>query len=372
MSIQREIINLGVGEPDFHTAEDVKEAGRRAIKDNITKYGPQPGLMNLREAAAEKFREENGISVSPERVVISYGAKHALYNLFQVFLKPGDEVILFHPYWMAYPEQIICAHGVPVYVPGREERGYQPDVEEAGNALTEKTRAMIINSPTNPTGAVYSRDALEGLAALACEHDLLVISDEVYEKILYDGAVHYSIAGLGGEIADRSVTINSVSKTHAMTGWRVGFGAYPLEIAEKISHLQSHSTSGVSGILQNAALHALVSNREAVARMIDEYARRRADIWEKLKGIEQLSCVKPLGTFYFFINISLLLGRHSKGRTISGADDFCRLLEDEAGVIVISGSHFGSNDHIRLSFAASLDSLREAVDRLNVFVDSLT
>ena len=369
MPPMKDIINLGVGEPDFHTSEHVKEAGSLAIRDNITKYVPQPGFRELREAVAEKFNEENGLSVSADQIVVSYGAKHALFNLFQVLLKPGDEVIILSPHWSVYPVQVEFAKGVPVFVELDEADGYQPDADVIGRACTSKTRALIINSPCNPTGAVFSRQALEAVAELACRRDFLIVTDEVYESILFDGAQHHSIAGFGKDVAGRTVTINSVSKTHAMTGWRVGYGAYPLELAERVTYLQSMSTSGVSGILQHAALRALRQNGNAVAGMIGEYDKRRRYLLDRFEGLGTMSCTKPLGTFYLFVNIKGLIGSHLGGELVSGSRAFCDGLLRDKDVIVSSGEEYGSHRHFRLSFAASMEQLAEAMDRIEEFTE---
>ncbi len=358
------IVDLSVGQPDFPTPEAIKAAGKRAIDENYTRYTPQPGFQDLREAVAAKFENENGFRVSPEQVVVSCGAKHSLFNAIHCIVRPGDEVIILSPHWYAYPLQVQHAGGRPVLVATREEDAFQPRIETVRAAVTPATRAMILNTPCNPTGAVYDRQRLGELAELAVEHDLWVIADEVYEKIVFDDAEHVSIASLGHRIARRTITVNSVSKTHSMTGWRIGYAAMPPEIAAAATELQSYSTSGPCAISQRAALAALQTPSAHVEAMRSEYAKRRKYLLERLAALPTLRCHAPQGTFYLFLNISALCGRTLAGRQIADGEDFARLLLEEAGVKVIAGSSFGSNQHVRVSFAASLEALEEGTNRI--------
>ncbi len=357
-------IDLGVGQPDFPTPQGLKEAGKRAIDQNYTRYTPQPGFQDLREAVARKFQTENGFSVSADQVVVSCGAKHCLYNVIQCAVGPGDEVIILSPHWSSYAAQVKYAGGTSVFVSTREEDRFQPEVTEVRKALTRRTRMIILNSPCNPTGAVYRRPVLQALADLAVERGLLVISDEVYEKVIFEGAEHISIASMGPEIASRTVTINSISKTHSMTGWRIGYAAMPRSLAEEVTALQSHSTSGPNAIAQRAALAALAGEAPHVAEMAAEYARRRRLLLDRLGDLKGMTCTPPEGTFYAFVNISPLLGTKVGGRTVASGADMASVLLDEAGVKVIAGTEFGSPRHIRLSFAASPEAIREALDRV--------
>jgi len=316
-------IKLSVGEPDFPTPEHVKDAARQAIRDNITRYTPQPGFDDLR-----------------------------------------DEVLVFLPYWFATLEQVRRAGGRAVLLPTRPEDDFQPDLGAIRAAVTGATRAIVINSPCNPTGAVYSRQLLEGIAALAVQHDFLVISDEVYEHILFDGAEHVSIASLGPEVAARTVTVNSVSKTHAMTGWRIGYAAMPVALAEKVTLLQSVSTSGPCAIAQRAALAALAGDQSHVPKMAAAYAQRRAHVLNRVSRIDGFSCRAPRGTFYLFVDISGLIGKAIKGETVKDADGFVDIVRRRANVLLLSGSGFGAPTHFRLSFAAPLDTLQEAMARI--------
>lgn len=359
-----ETIRLSVGEPDFPTPGHIKEAGVRAIAQDFTKYTPQPGFDDLREAIALKFRTENAVDVSPEQVVVSCGGKHSLYNVIQCAVAPGDEVIVLRPYWFATLEQVRQAGGRPVIVDTKQEDGFQPDPAAIRSALTGATKAIVINSPCNPTGAVFSRRTLTEIAQIALESRLLVISDEVYEKILFDGVEHVSVASLGPEIAARTVTVNSVSKTHAMTGWRIGYAAMPAPLARQVTELQSVSTSGPCAIAQRAALAALTGDQSHVQRMVASYAERRRYLLGRVGCIEGFSCGVPKGTFYLFVDVSGLTGKTIRGRVIRDADGVADLAQEEANVDLLSCAAFGAERHIRLSFAVSLDALRAGMDRM--------
>jgi aspartate aminotransferase len=279
-------------------------------------------------------------------------------------------VIIFTPHWYSYPVQVGLAGGNAVLVPTREEERFQPDMEAVRGAVTGATKAIVINSPCNPTGAVYRREMLAELAELAVERDLLVIADEVYEKILFDGAEHVSIGSLNEEIGARTVTVGSVSKTHSMAGWRIGYAAVPGELVEAVTFLQAHSTSGPCAISQRAALTALAEESSHVGTMVAEYGRRRGYLLERLAGLEGVSCVPPEGTFYLFVNVSGLYGREIGGRRIGGSVDFAEALREGAGTKVIAGAEFGSDRHVRMSFAASMETLTEGMDRIERFLAS--
>ena len=360
----RKLVDIGKGEPDFHTPEHVKEAAYAAIAENFTKYTPQPGIRELREAIAHKFASENGIRVAPEQIVVSCGGKHCVDNAIRCIVEPGDQVIVMTPHWFAYPQQVRWAGGTPVLVPAREAEGFLPEVEAIEAAITPATRAIVLNSPCNPTGAVYPRKLLERIARLAVEGDLTVIADEVYENIVFDGAEHISIASLDEAIAARTVTVNSVSKTHAMTGWRIGYAALPAALAERVIALQSVSTSAPSAVGQRAALVALTGDQAHVAAMTAAYAERRNLVLERIARIPQLSTTRPMGTFYCFVNIGALIGRIVYGETIRDADDFVKVVREGAGVSVVSGTTFGSDLHIRVSFAVHQEALEEGFNRI--------
>jgi aspartate aminotransferase len=367
---KHEIVDLSVGQPDFPTPDAIKAAGKRAIDENYTRYTPQPGFQDLREAIVRKFERENGFRVSPEQVVVSCGAKHSLFNAIHLIVRPGDEVIVLTPHWYAYPIQVRHAGGRPVLVATRQEDGFQPRIDAVRAAVTPATRGMILNTPCNPTGAVYDRQRLSALAELAVEHDLWVISDEVYETIVFDGSRHVSIASLGEPIARRTITVNSVSKTHSMTGWRIGYAAMPAQIAAAATELQSFSTSGPCAISQRAALAALTEEPAHVEAMRLEYANRRRYVLQRLVALPELRFSMPQGTFYLFLNISAFCGRSLAGRTINGSEDFAKVLLETAGVKVIPGLSFGSDQHVRLSFATSMETIDEGMNRIERLIRS--
>ncbi|HPO12672.1 MAG TPA: pyridoxal phosphate-dependent aminotransferase [Candidatus Hydrogenedentes bacterium] len=364
------IVDIGKGEPDFHTPRYIKDAAHAAIEENFTKYTPQPGIPELRSAIARKLAGENGVNVPPQQIVVSCGGKHAVDNAVRAMIRPGDEAVMITPYWFAYPEQVKLCGGTPVFVTAREENHYIPDPAEVRAAITSKTRLLILNSPNNPTGAVYPRFLLEELAHMAVEHDLTVLSDEVYEKMVFDGAEHVSIASLHPEIAARTATINSVSKTHAMTGWRIGYAALPQALADRVTSIQSVTTSAPSAISQRAALAALTGDQSHIAEMTNAYAERRALVLERIGRIPSLSTIPPQGTFYCFVNIGGLLHLSVQGKTISDANVLVEILRDTAGVSVVSGVGFGAPSHIRISFAVGRDALEEGFDRIEAFINT--
>jgi len=362
-----DVVDIGKGEPDFHSPPHAKEAGRAAIETNFTKYTPQPGIPELREAVARKFESDNGFCASPDEIVVSCGGKHSVDNVIRCLMRPGVEAVVFAPNWFAYPRQVELAGGACVFVPTREEDGFLPDAAEVRAAITPKTRLLIVNSPCNPTGAVYPPELLEALAQIAVEHDLWVIADEVYEKIVFDGARHVSIASLNAAIAKRTITVNSVSKTHAMTGWRIGYAAMPRDLARRVAEVQGLSTSAPSAVSQRAALAALTGDQSHVAEMVAAYAARREYVLERVGGIPQLSACPPTGTFYCFVNIEPFLGKTFRGTAVRDADGFRDLLLSEVGVRVVSGVESRSERHVRISFAVAQEALEEGFDRLEAF-----
>lgn len=366
----RRVIDIGKGEPDFHTPDHVKEAAYAAIAENFTKYTPQPGIRELREAIAEKLERENRVRVTPGQIVVSCGGKHSVDNVIRLLLKSGDEALMVTPYWFAYPGQVRLAGAAPVLVPAREENGFIPDPADVRRAITNRTRLLIVNSPNNPTGAVYPREILEELGRIALEHDLMVLTDEVYEKLLYDDAEHVSIAGLGDDIAERTITVNSVSKTHAMTGWRIGYAALPGGLAGRVAGIQQLSTSAPCAISQRAALTALTGGQSHIAMMVASYTTRRAFLLKRLSQMPRLRASPPMGAFYCFVNVAGCFGRTGLGHGIQNADDFVSLLENEAGVKAVSGSGFGSDTHVRISFAVAESDLREGLGRVEQLMGS--
>ncbi len=360
-----DLVGFGAGEPDFNTPENIKDAGINAIKDNKTRYTPASGLPELKAAVAGKFKKENGLEYKPSDIIISCGAKHSLYNIFTAILNPGDEVIIFSPYWVSYEEQVKIADGVPVFVRLDESRNFEIDYELLEQKITTKTKAMIVNSPSNPTGAVLSAGALEKLADIALNHNLLIISDEIYEKIIYNGKQHTSIASLSKEVKAQTIVVNGVSKTYAMTGWRIGYLASDnREIISAIDNLQSHSTSNPATMTQAAAMEALITPDSVVQAMVAEFDKRRRHIMKRLDGIPGLTYVEPEGAFYIFPNFSSLAGKTIKGRQIKGSLDLADMLLNDAKVAIVPGIAFGADDNFRLSYATSMANIDKGLDRI--------
>lgn len=360
-----DIVNFGVGEPDFDTPAHIREAACRAIAEGQTRYTPVGGTAALKQAIVRKFKRENDLEYSPAEIVVSVGAKHSLYNAIQVLCQEGDEVILPVPYWVSYLEQIKLAGALPRLVQTRMEDGFKLTPAALREAIGPRTRLLILNSPSNPTGAVYDRDELAALAEIVLQTpDLYVIADEIYEKLVFDGHKHVSLASLGPEIKARTVVVNGVSKAYAMTGWRIGYAAAPREVAAAMTALQSHSTSNPTSIAQAAAAAALEGPQEPVQEMVREFARRREYILDRLAGIPGLSCPRPGGAFYVFPSVQGLLGRSFRGRTLNNATDLAAVLLEAAGVAVVPGVAFGDDTFIRLSYATSLERLREGLDRI--------
>jgi len=360
-----DVLDLSVGEPDFATPQNVKAAGKRAIDENRTKYTPSPGLPDLRKAIAEKLRGDNGVEYAPDEIIVSSGAKQSLYNAFMAILNEGDEVVVPAPYWVSYLPQVMLAGGRPVVFEMREEDGFKLTLEALKAAITPRTKAVIINSPSNPTGAAYSRQELDALCATAVMEGLLIVADEIYEKLVYDGFKFTSVASLGEALKERTILINGVSKSHSMTGWRLGYAAGPREIVSAMNKVQSHSTSNASSISQIAAIEALRGPQAEVARMVAEFEKRRNYILGELKRIPGLSLVEPKGAFYVFPNCSAYYGKApAGGKTITGSVALGEFLMDVAHVAVVPGAAFGNDRCIRLSYATSMEDLKKAARRV--------
>ncbi len=362
-----DVVGFGAGEPDFDTPEYIKKAAIEAINTGKTKYTPAAGTMELRKAVAEKFSRENGLSYEPTQIVVSNGAKHSLVNAFMAILNPGDEVIIPAPFWVSYPEMVKLADGVPVVVESTEDADFKVTVDTLEKALTDKTRAIVLNSPSNPTGMVYTEDELKAIADFAVKNDLYVISDEIYEHLIYEGK-HVSIASLGEEIKNRTIIINGVSKTYAMTGWRIGFAAAAPEIAKIMANVQSHASSNPNSIAQAATVAALSGGMEEIEVMKKAFVERRNYMVDRINSIDGVSCKKPNGAFYVLMNISKIKGRTIAGKLIETSDDFAELFLQEAKVAVVPCSGFGNDDFVRWSYAVSMDTIREGLDRLEKFL----
>jgi aspartate aminotransferase len=360
-----DVVNLSVGEPDFDTPETAKAGGRAAIDQGFTKYTPAAGIMELREAIAEKLRRENGLDYTAEEIVVNNGAKHSLFNTFMILLDPGDEVIIQAPYWVSYPEMAKIAGGTPVIVKTDASTGFELTPDMIERALTQKTKAINLNNPSNPTGVIYSREKLEAIAQIAVRNNLIIISDEIYERLAYDGKEVVCMATLGPQVRERTITVNGFSKAFAMTGWRLGYTASPKPFAKAMTELQSHSTSGPSSITQKAALAGLRGDQSFLAGMRDEFDRRRRFAVERMRSIPGFELeVVPSGAFYVFPNITRLLGQVIGGRKVETTDDLCLALLDAARVALVPGSSFGSPEHVRISYATSMEKLAEGLDRI--------
>jgi aspartate aminotransferase len=359
-----DVISFGAGEPDFDTPERIKDAAVQAMKRGQTKYTEVGGILELRAAVCTKFKRDNDLAYEPADVLISVGAKHTLFNLFTAVLDPGDEVLVPSPYWVSYPEQVKLVGGVPVPVATDEVRGFDLDPDRLRAAVTSRTKVVVLNSPNNPTGAVFSRAALEVVARLAVERDLLVLSDECYEPMTYEGR-HLSIAQLGADIKARTLVVNTCSKAYAMTGWRIGFAAGPRALVGAMTDVQSQVTSNPSSIAQWAAVEALGGPQDDVAKMAAEFDRRRRLIVEGLNALPGVRCVMPRGAFYAFANVSGLFGRRVPGApALAGSADVTEFLLTHAQVAVVPGVDFGSDTHIRLSYATSTELIRRGLDRM--------
>ena len=366
-----DVISFGAGEPDFDTPPRVKRAAAQAMERGQTKYTEVGGIAELRAAVCAKLRRDNGLEYEPADVVVSCGAKHTLYNVFVALLDPGDEVIVPSPYWVSYPEQARLLDGVPVPVATREATGFDLDPDAIAAAVTAKTKLVVLNSPNNPTGAVFSPATLEAVARLAVERNLWVISDECYEALTFEGR-HVSIASFGPEIKARTVVVNTCSKAYAMTGWRIGFAAGPRAIIRAMTDVQSQVTSNPSSIAQWAAVEALTGRQDEVAKMAGEFDRRRRLVVDGLNALPGVRCVMPKGAFYAFANVSGLFGKHRPGGApLGGSTDVAGFLLDEARVAVVPGADFGSDAHIRMSYATSAALITEGLARMAAALKTL-
>lgn len=359
-----DVIGLGAGEPDFNTPQYIIEAAKNAMEDGLTKYTPAGGVIELREEIARKFKTDNNLDYKPEEIIVTSGAKHALYTLFQVLLNDGDEVILPSPYWVSYPEQIKLAGGVPVIIEALEETEFKITTDQLERAITDKTKAVIINSPSNPTGMVYTEEELRAIGEICLKKGVLIISDEIYEKLIYTENPHVSIAQLSPELKEHTVVFNGVSKSYAMTGWRIGYAAGPADIIKAMTNLASHSTSNPTSISQYAALAAYAEENQPIEEMRKVFKERLDKLHGWLTEIPGVSCLKPQGAFYVFPNVA----EAAKNNGFSNVDDWVEALLEEEKVALVPGSSFGAPDNVRLSYATSLDLLEEAAKRIKRFI----
>jgi aspartate aminotransferase len=366
-----DVVGFGAGEPDFDTPELIKQAAKEALEKGITRYTPASGTLELKKAVCDKLRRDNGLDYEPNQIIISNGAKHSLYNTFQAILNPGDEVIIPTPYWLSYPEMVKMADGAPVFLETSEADDFKITMDALRNAVTPKTKAFILNSPSNPNGCVYESEELEEIAKMALDRKFLIISDEIYEELVYDGMKHISIASLGEDIKQQTITINGMSKAYAMTGWRIGYAAGPAEIIKVMGNIQSHSTSNPNSIAQYASVAALEASDICTREMVQVYSERRLFMVDRINRIEKLSCRLPKGAFYVMMNISQLIGKRYGNKVITGSISFAEALLESKMVSVVPGIAFGADSFVRLSYATSLENIAKGLDRIESFTKEL-
>ena len=366
-----DVISFSAGEPDFNTPKNIINAAIKAMEDGNTKYTSVNGILQLREAICKKFKDDNGLEYNPSQIVVSTGAKQSLANTFLAILNPGDEVIVSTPYWVSYPELIKLADGKPVFVEGDEKSNYKFTKENLEKAVTAKTKAIVLNTPNNPTGTIYNKEELEVIADFAKKYDIIIISDEMYEKLIYDNENHISIASLSKDAYERTIVINGLSKSYAMTGWRIGYCAASEKIAKLMISIQSHVTSNVCSITQYAALEALNGPQDEITKMINEFEKRRNYMINRIESIDNLSIVKPKGAFYIMINIENCLGKEINGKILNDSMEFCASLLENEKLAVIPGKAFGLNNYIRVSYATSMEAIKEGLNRIESFIKKL-
>ncbi|KAA5807704.1 pyridoxal phosphate-dependent aminotransferase [Thermoanaerobacterium thermosaccharolyticum] len=362
-SLGIDVIGFGAGEPDFDTPDYIKKAAIEAIEKGYTKYTPTSGIIELKEAIVSKLKNDNNLSYETSQIVVSNGAKQSIYNTLCAILNPGDEVLIPSPYWLSYPEMVKLANGVPIFVETDERNNFKVTVEQLEEAISDRTKAIIINSPNNPTGAVYNETELKNIADLAVKHNIFIISDEIYEKLIYDGR-HISIASFNDDIKNLTIIINGMSKAYSMTGWRIGYSASNKEIANLISNIQSHMTSNPNTIAQYASVKALSTGYDIIENMVNEFKKRRDYIVERINKINGLTCIKPQGAFYVIVNISKYIGMNISGKIINGSVDFANFVLEKAKVAVIPCLPFGNDNYIRLSYATSIKNIEEGLNRI--------
>lgn len=365
------VISFGVGEPDFNTPEHIIVAAKKALDDGQTKYTPSSGLMPLRKAICEKFKKDNGLDYEPSQIIVSNGAKHSIFNACYAVLEEGDEVIIPAPYWLTYPEVVKVCGATPVYLECKKENKFKFSAEDLKNAITPKTKMLIFNSPSNPTGAVYNEEEVRAIAKVCEEAEIFVLADEIYEKLCYNGVKPFSIAKCSEKMKELTITVNGVSKTYAMTGWRVGYLAAPKDVAKAIDSFQSHATSNACSISQYATIEALQSSEEEIAQMVSVFNQRRAKLLALIDGIDGVQSVEPDGAFYVMLVVGGLYGKSYNGKPINGSIDFADALLEAEKVATIPGVSFGADDCLRLSYSLSEEDIVEGLKRIKRFISEL-
>jgi aspartate aminotransferase len=359
-----DVISFAQGEPDFDTPAHIKDAAIQAAREGFTKYTATGGINELKDAVAMKLKRDNGLAYTRNQVLISCGGKHSLYNVFQALLDPGDEVIVPAPYWVSFPEQVKLCDAKPVIVNTNEAQGFRLNRQILEPAVTKRTKIVVLNSPSNPTGSALSRTELEGIAALAVERGLVIVSDETYEALVYDGFQHVSIASLSEAIYAHTVVVNSMSKAYAMTGWRLGYAAGPAEVIKAMDGLQGQMTSNPTSFAQRGAVAALTGSQEATQKMREEFAKRRRYIVDRLNAMPSIRCHSPEGAFYVFPNVSALYGQRYKDKAVGNSTEFSGFLLDAARMAVVPGVEFGADNYIRISYATSMANIEKGMNRM--------
>jgi aspartate aminotransferase len=368
----KNVIGFGAGEPDFDTPLHIKQAAIDAIEKGFTKYTPVGGTDELRDTIAEKLERENRLSYRRSEIVVSCGAKHSLYNIAQVLFDSGDEVIIPAPYWVSYPDIVLLADATPVIIDTGIKNGFKISAQQLEEAITSKTRALILNSPSNPSGAAYSFSELEQLASVLSGREIIIITDDIYEKIIYDGFSFSNIANVSSDMKEKTIVVNGASKSYAMTGWRIGYAAGSEEIISQVAKIQSQSTSNPASISQKAAVEAIGGDQEATRTMVREFEKRRGYIIDGLKNIPGITCLKPLGAFYVFPDVSSVYGRSYGERRVVDSTSLAAYLLDEANVAVVPGVAFGNDNHVRLSYATSMENIEKGIARIKEAIEKLS
>lgn len=364
------VVGFGAGEPDFNTPDNIKEAAVKAIENNITKYTPASGTVELKKAICKKFKDDHGLDYDIENIVVSNGGKHSLTNIFMAICEDGDEVIIPAPFWVSYPEMVKMAGGVPKFLNTTEESEFKFSPEELEAIITPKTRALVLNSPSNPTGMVYSEEALAEIAKIAVKHGIYVIMDEIYEKLVYEGK-YRNIATFGEDIKNLTITVNGMAKAYAMTGWRIGYTASNKDVAKAMANIQSHATSNPNSVAQAASVEALLGDQTSVSVMREEYIKRRDYMVERINSIDKISCLKPNGAFYIFMNVKELLGIELYGKVFNKASELCDDILERALVAMVPSEGFGIDGYVRLSYATSMENIKEGLDRIEKYIKNL-
>ncbi|HHT65793.1 MAG: pyridoxal phosphate-dependent aminotransferase [Caldicoprobacterales bacterium] len=366
-----DVIGFGAGEPDFPTPDYIIQAAKNALDQGLTRYTPSSGILQLRKAICRKLERDNHIVYTPDEIIVSNGAKHSLYNIFQAILNPGDQVLIPKPYWLSYPEMVKMADGIPVFIDTKEENCFKVTRDDIEKAINPNTKAIILNSPSNPNGCVYKKEELEVIAELAVKRGLFIVSDEIYEEMVYDETQHVSIASLNDKVKELTLTVNGMSKAYAMTGWRIGYVAGPLDVINVMSNIQSHSTSNPNSIAQYASIAALETPKEKIQEMVSVFDERRLYMVEKINSIPLLSCKLPKGSFYVMMNISQAIGKRHGNTLINGSISFADALLESKKVTIVPGIAFGADLFVRLSYATSMDKIQKGLDRIQQFMEEL-